>query len=300
VLLPSGKVLCVAGPTEGQGPTSESNPATFFEYDSATNTLTPTSQPEASVPTNDVMMLLLPTGQVLVTAAGSLVVYAPQNSAALPAWAPVITDCPSVISPGDQFTLSGQQLNGLSQAVSYGDDYTAATNYPLVQLRLGNLLTYCKTTQFSTQGVATGQQIVTVQVDVPQSAPVGTGSPQLVVIANGIPSVPVSVTYKVAHAGGVQTVSIPGTFTRTIGGENDGWSITLTYQNGHLVGVNVNPPVGPHPVWDTGDVTVSATAVLLQLASATNNQELSGHLEAVAKRIAEKFTTTARRFLETL
>ena len=31
--------------------------------------------------------------------------------------------------------ITGQQFNGLTQCQCYGDDYTAATNYPLVRIR---------------------------------------------------------------------------------------------------------------------------------------------------------------------
>jgi hypothetical protein len=79
-------------------------------------------------------------------------------------------------------------LNGLSQAVSYGDDATSATNYPLVQIRhLGTGRKYfCRTFNHSSMGVATGTSIQSTMFVVPFGAPHGPS--ELIVIANGISS----------------------------------------------------------------------------------------------------------------
>ena len=41
---------------------------------------------------------------------------------------------PHTLNAGFTYTLFGRQLNGLSQAVAYGDDCTCATNYPIVRI----------------------------------------------------------------------------------------------------------------------------------------------------------------------
>jgi len=75
----------------------------------------------------------------------------------------------------------------LSQAVSYGDDYTAATNYPLVRLAFNNTghLYYCRTSGFSKMGVATGTAKHRFQFKVLSSL-TETGPAVLVVSVNGI------------------------------------------------------------------------------------------------------------------
>jgi hypothetical protein len=92
--------------------------------------------------------------------------------------------------------LSGLQFNGLSQAATYGDDAQAATNYPLV--RITNTATghvfYARTFNHSSMGVATGSTLVTTNFQVPPK--IERGASQLEVVANGIPSNPVSVTIK--------------------------------------------------------------------------------------------------------
>jgi cell division septation protein DedD len=81
----------------------------------------------------------------------------------------------------------------LSQAVAYGDDYQAATNYPLV--RFTNNAThhvfYARTHSHSTMAVATGSALVYTEFDVPIRIERGPSS--LVVVANGIASKPVEV-----------------------------------------------------------------------------------------------------------
>jgi hypothetical protein len=103
---------------------------------------------------------------------------------------PKITTCPSELAPGGNYSLSGLQLNGLSQAVCYGDDAQMATNYPLVRIR--NLATnhtvYCRTHDHSTLAVATGAAVQSTQFSVPTA--IENGPSELVVVANGIPSDP--------------------------------------------------------------------------------------------------------------
>ena len=100
---------------------------------------------------------------------------------------------PTALSRGQTYALTGTQLNGLSEAAAYGDELSAATNYPLVRLTVtatGHVF-YART-HGHTMGVATGALPVTTQFDVPAGAE--TGAATLVVVANGIASAPVAVT----------------------------------------------------------------------------------------------------------
>jgi hypothetical protein len=138
--------------------------------------------------------ILLPTGQVMIvgttnsislyTAAGS-----PQAS-----WAPTITSAPSTVSPGTTYQISGTQFNGLSQAMSFGDEYQNATNYPLVRITNNSTghVFYARTHDHSSMGVATGSLTVSTNFDVPSV--IDAGPSTLEVVANGIASTPVSIT----------------------------------------------------------------------------------------------------------
>ena len=177
-LLPSGHVL-VAVPS-----------GHFYEYDGS-------RMPITGLLTNNAgstlyFLLPLPNGQVLVTG-GVTQVYAGSGSAD-PTWAPAIAAFPASVSRGSSYAISGTQFNGLSQAAAFGDELTAATNYPLV--RISNAATgrvvYARTHDHSTMGVATGSAIVSSHFDVPAAADAGAST--LVVIANGIASAPVQVT----------------------------------------------------------------------------------------------------------
>ena len=191
-LLPNGHVLCVAGPA-GDGAGDWPSPTMFFEFDGVgLNRVT--DPPNANTVTYEGRLLLLPTGQVLYAAGTSAIyVYTPTGYPD-PAWRPTITNCPSSLLIGHTYTLQGTQLNGLSQAASYGDDAQMATNYPLV--RLHNVssggITYCRTAHHSTMGVATGAAVVSTTFTVPAGIP--AGNYELYVVANGISSDPVNVT----------------------------------------------------------------------------------------------------------
>ncbi len=135
-------------------------------------------------------LMMLPTGQALV---GGNEVFNPTGTYAS-AWAPTIKKVPTSVVRGTTYTISGTQFNGLSQAAAFGDEYQTATNYPLVRITNNSTghVFYAKTHNHSTMGVATGTAMVSTKFDVPSG--METGASMLVVVANGIPSLPVSIT----------------------------------------------------------------------------------------------------------
>ena len=137
------------------------------------------------------LMTVLPNGQILV---GGTEVYQPAGTYKS-AWQPTISNFPSSVTRGQTYKISGTQFNGLSQAGGgMGDEYQSSTNYPLVQITNGSTghVFYARTHDHSTMGVATGSASVSTNFDVSSSTE--TGASTLVVIANGIPSAPVSIT----------------------------------------------------------------------------------------------------------
>ena len=204
-LQPNGRVLVVAGtlylyPT---GPADFfSKNSQYFEYDPAAPIATSltklATQPPSGATSQDTWtarFLVLPTGQIMLsTQQAQVYIYTPDpaEGSYQAAWQPSIVSFPSTLIVGHSYLLTGQGLNGLSQANSYGDDAQMATNYPIVQITdtVSNAVYYLQTQDFSTLGVATtGNQ--TCSVTVPSGTP--TGSYSLVVIANGIPSASQSV-----------------------------------------------------------------------------------------------------------
>jgi hypothetical protein len=149
-------------------------------------------EPAADFTGGQASTLLLPTGQVMLNGQA---VYTPAGTY-VPDWAPSITKAPRLLSPGAGYEISGRQFNGLSQANAYGDEFQVATNYPLVRLTnyATGHVTYARTHDSSSMGVATGTMIVTTRFDVPKT--VEAGGSLLEVVANGIPSVPIFVTVK--------------------------------------------------------------------------------------------------------
>ena len=78
--------------------------------------------------------------------------------------------------------------------MSVGDEFENATNYPLVRItnQASGHVFYARTHDHSTMAVATGDAIVSTHFDVP--AEMETGSSSLEVVANAIPSKPVTIT----------------------------------------------------------------------------------------------------------
>ena len=205
VLLPGGKVLLVAGNTVREVSSSGqasfwSSPSNIYVYDPATNTTPVALSKQPANNTTDTWQtrfLLLPTGQVLFTSqeAGKLSLLTADASltAYAPSWQPTITSCPSTMAVGHHYKLEGTQFNGLSQACSYGDDAQMATNFPIVRLSdtSSSAIVYLRSFDFSTLAVATGGALESTLIDVPST--VAPGDYDLRVIANGIPSDPITV-----------------------------------------------------------------------------------------------------------
>jgi hypothetical protein len=137
-------------------------------------------------------LMMLPTGEVLI---GGYEVYQPKGTYQS-AWQPTISSFQSTVKRGQTYKISGTQFNGLSQAAAFGDEVETATNYPLVRITNNSTghVFYTRTHDHSTMGVATGNTPVSTNFDVPSGMETGAG--ELEVVANGIPSQPVSVTVK--------------------------------------------------------------------------------------------------------
>jgi hypothetical protein len=170
-LLPNGNVL-----VEGVSGTS-------YEFNGTT------LKPGPPVPGS---LMVLPTGEVLV-GGGTTQTYTSSGTYQT-SWAPAISSSPSTVTRGSTYTVSGTQFNGLSQAACFGDELETATNYPLVRITNNSThhVFYARTHDHSTMGVATGSVTVSTNFDVPPAMEIGAS--KLVVVANGIPSVAVSVT----------------------------------------------------------------------------------------------------------
>jgi len=84
-------------------------------------------------------MLVLPTGQILLTDFSNDIELYTSASGPRREWAPVVAYVPNSLRVGRSYQAFGFRFNGLSQGAFYGDDAQAATNFPLV--RITNLAT---------------------------------------------------------------------------------------------------------------------------------------------------------------
>lgn len=178
VLLPNGKVL-VEGFLFG------------YEFDG--------TQFVTTVPETVYMgsLTVLPSGEVLF--GGFFPGGAPAQLYASPgkhdpAWEPVIAWLQDDdLQLGSTYRVWGFQFNGLSQAQAFGDELQAAQNYPLVRItnKATHHVFYARTHDHSTMAVATRDQLVWTNFDVPLQ--IETGASRLEVVANGIASRPMDV-----------------------------------------------------------------------------------------------------------
>ena len=184
-LEPNGKVLMMVSPGFGDTPSS------FFEWDGhklSPAPATPNAPIDGSYYGN---MLVLPTGQILLTDfSNDIEIYTPVGKPD-PSWRPVVVFTSPVVAPGHSFFLAGIRMGGMSQGAAYGDDVQGNTNFPLVRitnLRTGHVF-YSRTHGFSV--AVASNEISWTQFDVPAGQEPGLS--QLQVVASGIASDPVTI-----------------------------------------------------------------------------------------------------------
>ncbi len=191
-LEPDGAVLFAASAHFGGFPTH------FFEF-SPTNVITQVADTLAHANDSGAYyynFLVLPNGQILATDfTANAEVYTPAG-APISAWAPIIKKVPARLAPGKTYTLTGTQLNGVSQGAYYGDDAQSATNYPIVKIvnaATGDVA-YARSFDFASMSIKPMSKDNSAQFTVPTAIEIGPS--RLYVVANGIASTPVSVTIR--------------------------------------------------------------------------------------------------------
>lgn len=184
IVLPNNNVLFGVGPSIplfGKG-------IHFFEFDGKKLIEQEATPNSPYFPCYQVMMLLLPNGQVLQTDfTADVQIYVPGDNTYDPKWKPVICDVSKKIKAGRTYKIKGVGFNGMTQGSNYGDDYAGATNYPIVRVtncESGHVF-YCRTHDHSFMGVASNKKMHTY-FDVPDN--IESGKSIIEVIANGIPS----------------------------------------------------------------------------------------------------------------
>jgi hypothetical protein len=147
-------------------------------------------------------MLVLPSGQILEFDTNTdIELYTPtvrgddRRDDDRPWYAPSVLEAPREVSPGNTYHLRGVYLNGVSQGAMEGDNFQAATNYPLVRItnRQTHHVFYSRTHEFSSMGVANDDP-VTARFDVPSNQEKGLSL--LEVVANGVASERIAVLVK--------------------------------------------------------------------------------------------------------
>jgi hypothetical protein len=194
-MLPNGNVLLAGSPQGPYDPQTHvytwPHAQKLFEFNPTTGVyldVTPSNVPTTILSTTVNAyydnMLVLPTGQVLVSqGGGSVAVYTPTGGPQQ-AWKPTISSI--TYNGGNTFTLSGTQLNGMSEGASYGDDNEMSENYPIVSFNDGlGHVTYARTHDWSNVGVQTGNLAVSTKFDV---AGIPSGARVVTVSAAGISS----------------------------------------------------------------------------------------------------------------
>jgi hypothetical protein len=258
-LLPNGKVLCATSPGIFNAG------LVLFEFNGVSLALAPNVPNAGGDPSYVCNMIMLPNGQLMMTDFSSDVeVYTPSGGP-LNAWRPTITTVPANVLPGLGYVISGTQFNGLSQTSFYGDDATNATNYPIVRItnNASGHVFYCRTSNHTSMGVATGGLVVSTNFVVP--AATETGASTIQVVANGIPSATTAITV----GGTTYTQSISILPTSVTGGSPATGTVTLsTAAPAGGITVNLSSSNAAASVPPTATVTAGNTTTTFPISTA--------------------------------
>jgi hypothetical protein len=190
-MMPNGHILIAADTPLFTGPTH------IYEFDPTANSglgsytdVTPTGFNLSSNGLNGFAgasfhdrMLVVPSGQVLLANESNQIDAFRPSEAPNDAWRPSIT---SIHRNGaNTVTLTGTQINGISEGAAYGDDAEMSSNYPIVRVQEIFGANYLRTFNWSSTGVAEGSTPESVQFQLGNS---GFNTALLNVIANGIAS----------------------------------------------------------------------------------------------------------------
>ncbi len=189
-LEPNGKVLMMASPGVF------STPSVFLEWDGRNLQEIP-GPPNAAIDSSFYgNMLVLPTGQILLTDFSSdIEIYTPSGSGEQESESdPQIYAAPSQVRRGSSYRVIGRGFNGMSQGAAYGDDAQAATNYPLVRItnnRTGHVF-YARTHDHSSMAVAS-EDTVSTNFDVSRAQERGASMLEVVVNGHASQKLPITV-----------------------------------------------------------------------------------------------------------
>jgi hypothetical protein len=208
VVLPSGNVLVITSVfTCSTENCYWMGPARWFEYDIASNSWSSVNDDpiisSASNIANGVQVLSLPNGQVMMSGEGRIAFYTSKSTNL--SWSPVVsTVSSSELSPNNTYSISGNQLSGLTQGTAWGDEQQNQTNYGIVQItnKVTGHVSFARSFDYSS---------TSIQPDVPSTLkfvldPKTENGPSLLrVIASGFASAPTNVTI----SGGVDVKAPP-------------------------------------------------------------------------------------------
>lgn len=184
-LEPNGKVLAMLSPGLFQGGCQ------FMEYDPVSNTLANVANNANQCPGDSSFvghLMILPTGQIASVSYDTIInLYNPVPGVVSGVAPTILTASNLLIKGSKNNVLYGKQLNGLTENNGYGDDYQAATNYPLVRFtnRADGKVYYAWTHDDSTHSIAPGTVGFT-KFDLNPAMP--GGQFDMEVVTNGIAS----------------------------------------------------------------------------------------------------------------
>ena len=203
-ILPNGNILTITATYihstisgNGIAPGRSMAPARYVEYDWKTNSWIDLPEDLINLPSwsgpNMTFFLPLPHGQVMVAEGGGIEFFTGTGSPEA-SWAPIVSSVSSLdLAPKTQYTISGKQLSGLTQGQQWGDEWQAATNYPLVRIvnNASHHVFYATTSGISSTSIT---PMVPSTFNMTIGSNFEDGPSKLYVVATGIESAPVDVT----------------------------------------------------------------------------------------------------------